>query len=161
MEATAAKSDNPEVRVNRSPIDKESAIKLARYGVPNVLIKDVMNCSDSYIARIVRPVRENQRALREYEDIETDAYLDTQAQILFTVRDLITKGDNASLGRVQQLVIALATLKDKERLVRGKSTSNISIQTYAVELGKIEDLRHELDTLRHAASHDTGKVDVK
>ena len=154
MEATATRSDTQEVDKPRGTVNKDRALKLHSHGVPGTLIAEIEGCHRSYIHKLVKPVKEKQQELREYESVQADVFLDTQAKLLSMVDTLLTKGDSPSLGRIQQLVISACALKDKERLERGKATSHVSIHTYSSELDKITELRQELDALRHAVSHD-------
>ena len=120
----------------------ETIIAYRRKGLSINDIATIVGCSKQNVWERLQTVG--------YDDVDLDSFNNSRADILaFVQSKLINSLDSDAIKEMQpyQRVVATGILYDKERLERGKSTSNINV----VEVtGTIADLQAQASKLRES-----------
>lgn len=132
-------------------VPTEYLIELRELGLLLSEIAELCGISESAVSKRLKAARTANRGLEIFKSRRADILARVQHRLI----NSLTDSDIKSMSGYQRLV-GMGILYDKERLERGQSTSNVSVQQIDAELSDIDkairETQAQLDELTGAAA---------
>ena len=112
-------------------INKEAAIALHDAGYTVQVIAEKVGCTDNNIYKLIARVKANKEPIKKYRESQADLVDQLSMDLLAKLqaddlKDISVNNPN----EIKSLVTALAISIDKSQLLKGKTTSNVSVRSY-------------------------------
>jgi len=144
-----AENTLPTLPDNLPKIDIDKAVQYRLNGLTMAEIGKIFNCSKQAVSQALAPYKSVPKGYKTYKD--------RKAEILELKQyELVSSVDAAAIKKMQpyQAITAVGILEDKIRLIRGESTSNVSVHSVVDDLNKRkQELLDRLNTVDNSVDN--------